>query len=636
MPDLRSDIVGRVNRLALRPTDKNALLPLMEAISNSVHAITDLYANDARLKGRIDVRVLRDGPDEDSKVIGFEVEDNGVGFTDANYESFERPDHVSCHREAARVWADSLGSRCSTRSRWTVPTGSEAEWNRRSFDSLSDKEQIVLREPKGENPCTHRTTIRFENFRSPYEGRCPTKRESIEARIAAHFVPLFVAGNAPKVVVEDQGITDIEALFADSIKEQKTEEVVIGDADFPIKLNVWSLKCDKRMRFEPPSYHFAFIAGDSRSVIDYSLDEQLGLKLLDDEYVHVGCASGEYLDQNVNSERTAFTLEVKEVEEIKRVVARCAREFLAEYVEKVLEAKVNTAREIISENPQFLYMIDNLRTFAESLQPNAVRKEDIFLEMSLHRFRRQKRFTVVAKSIEAKELIDSAISEKVQEYKDYVTNEQKGALAEYVSKRKAVLDLFEKLLEYKDAEEESYNKEDAVHSLFCPMRINSGNLEVEDHNLWLLDDRLAFFNYFASDLELNKYTSSGSAERPDLAFFYDACFAWRETENTDTVVIVEFKKPMRTDYGQTKDPVQQVLGYVERLKTQSGVPDSKGRAIRGIGPSTAFHCYIVADITPQFKERIIGRFEKTPTEKGTSATRTIRRRMSRSYRSEKS
>jgi hypothetical protein len=42
--NLESDIIGRVNRLALRPTEKNALMPLMEAVSNSVHSITDLYA----------------------------------------------------------------------------------------------------------------------------------------------------------------------------------------------------------------------------------------------------------------------------------------------------------------------------------------------------------------------------------------------------------------------------------------------------------------------------------------------------------------------------------------------------------------------------------------------------------------
>jgi hypothetical protein len=126
---------------------------------------------------------------------------------------------------------------------------------------------------------------------------------------------------------------------------------------------------------------------------------------------------------------------------------------------------------------------------------------------------------------------------------------------------------------------------------------------------------LAFFNFFASDKRLSSYTKSESIERPDLAFFYDSCVAWRESENTDTVVIVEFKKPMRNVYAD-KDPVRQVLGYVKRLKENSGETDIRGRAIRGIRSSTAFHCYIVADITPQLEEAIIGRFEKTPDGEG--------------------
>lgn len=92
--------------------------------------------------------------------------------------------------------------------------------------------------------------------------------------------------------------------------------------------------------------------------------------------------------------------------------------------------------------------------------------------------------------------------------------------------------------------------------------------------------------------------------------------AWREREDTDTVVIVEFKRPMREEYNKGKDPVQQVLSYVKRLKETSGEVDIRGRAIRGIRPSTSFHCYVVADITPQLEERIIGRFEKTPDGEG--------------------
>src|SRR4051794_5263490 len=92
MADLESDIIGRVNRLALRPTEKNALLPLMEAISNSVHSVTDLYGGDAVTKGRIVIRVVREGDDPSARIVGFDVEDNGIGFTEQNFSSFRTPD----------------------------------------------------------------------------------------------------------------------------------------------------------------------------------------------------------------------------------------------------------------------------------------------------------------------------------------------------------------------------------------------------------------------------------------------------------------------------------------------------------------------------------------------------------------
>jgi hypothetical protein len=202
------------------------------------------------------------------------------------------------------------------------------------------------------------------------------------------------------------------------------------------------------------------------------------------------------------------------------------------------------------------------------------------------------------------------------EYTTYVTDEKRGALATYVIQRKAILDLFEQLLEYKDPDKQTYSREDAIHRLICPMKTDSSVLTIQDHNLWIVDDRLPFFNYFASDKELRQYAGTESRERPDLAFFYDACLAWRQGERADTVVIVEFKKPMREDYSQGRDPVQQVLHYVERLQAEGAVPGATGRAIRGINSGTAFHCYVIADITDQLREKMIGRFTITPDGEG--------------------
>lgn len=614
MPDLQSDFVGRVNRLALKPSDRTALVPVLEAISNSIYAITEKYEGEAVKNGRVVVTVQRDEKEKERPIIGFDVEDNGIGFTPDNYKAFLTPDTRIKEKRGGKgvgrlawlkvfdqVGVDSVFDEAGTRYR-------------RAFKfRLTEREQVeeTVFGPISA-PTEVKTRVSFRGFQYPFASRCPSKPGTIALRILSHFVPLFVGGNAPKVVIIDEETTDIEELFADSIVAQNTTHAAVDVGGENIDLEVWSLKCHKTVRFDGGGFNFAFLTGNSRSVIDYSIDDQIGLRLLEGEYIYLGCASSDFLDAHVNSERTGFTIDSTDIDAIKRAIAKEAREFLREYIAQALAQKVSVAHEVITENPQFLYVQPTIKSFAESLQPNVFKKEDIFVELSRNRFRRQRTFATLEKDIAKSEVIDDALREKVEEYTRYVSDEKRGALAEYVMRRKAVIDLFEKFLEFKDAELKNYQREDALHRLICPMRIDSSELQIEDHNLWLLDDRLAFFRYFASDKDIASYAAVDAKDRPDLAFFYDTCVAWREGENSDTVVLVEFKKPMRDDYSTGRDPVQQILHYVKLLRTEKSVPDFKGKAIRGVNAGTAFHCYVVADITPTLEDRIIGRFFHTP------------------------
>ena len=109
MADLKSDFVGRVNRLALKPSDKTCLVPVMEAVSNSIHAITERFDEKAGKQGRVHVTVIRDLEKDDLPIVGFEIEDNGVGFTDENYRSFLTPDSRHKERRAEKASGASLG-----------------------------------------------------------------------------------------------------------------------------------------------------------------------------------------------------------------------------------------------------------------------------------------------------------------------------------------------------------------------------------------------------------------------------------------------------------------------------------------------------------------------------------------------
>jgi hypothetical protein len=69
-----------------------------------------------------------------------------------------------------------------------------------------------------------------------------------------------------------------------------------------------------------------------------------------------------------------------------------------------------------------------------------------------------------------------------------------------------------------------------------------------------------------------------------------------------SIVVVEIKRPMRNDARPgDKDPVEQALGYLERIRngetrTASGRPIPKAQTIPGF-------CYAICDLTPSVENR---------------------------------
>jgi hypothetical protein len=88
MPSLSSDIVGRVSRLPLKPSAHSALMPLFEAVSNSLHAVQDRFGDHAPELGEIGSVAHRTA----GYVTGFTIKDNGIGLTSENYDSFLQRD----------------------------------------------------------------------------------------------------------------------------------------------------------------------------------------------------------------------------------------------------------------------------------------------------------------------------------------------------------------------------------------------------------------------------------------------------------------------------------------------------------------------------------------------------------------
>ena len=128
-------------------------------------------------------------------------------------------------------------------------------------------------------------------------------------------------------------------------------------------------------------------------------------------------------------------------------------------------------------------------------------------------------------------------------------------------------------------------------------------------NLWLVDERLAFHDYLASDKTLASMPITGSTDtkEPDLCALnvFDNPILVSEGQRLPlaSIVVVEIKRPMRNDAaeGEDKDPIEQSFGYLDRIR-QGGVRTARGRPIPNSSEIPGY-CYVICDITPSIERR---------------------------------
>lgn len=162
---------------------------------------------------------------------------------------------------------------------------------------------------------------------------------------------------------------------------------------------------------------------------------------------------------------------------------------------------------------------------------------------------------------------------------------------------------------------EKFNKESYVHNIIYPMRTTSDEIEYANHNLWLIDEKLAYCSFISSDIPFN---NDNKEERTDIMIL-DNPVAVSDEENDgsefDTIVLFELKRPMRDDYSTAENPVTQLYEYVDKIKSGKA-KDKYGRKIIA-GNGTKFYLYAVCDITPSLEKTIrFNSFKHTPDKMG--------------------
>lgn len=635
----KSNIENKVRNTSLPKT--KPLLPLYEAISNSIHSITELSKKAPQHQGRIIVNVIRNGQEslfrdlisvEDYPVHSFEVIDNGTGFNDENMSYFIEADtdhkieiggkgvgRFVCLKAFKKLKVDSCFE-------------SDGVLKTRYFEFKSSREGIHdFDEDIAKEFQEIGTKITLYEYRPEYQKNVPPGLFDIARQIVNHFLLYFIQQSAPEIIVRNQNSEEVncKTLFlAEFQGEIQEAEFELGGSNFKVYLT-------KSYKSLSHKLHFC---GHNRSVREEGLYNRIpdlgkfSIKDGQESYYYQAYVVSDFLDDNVDLERVGFDFPIEEDEDeltliqeitlskIRKKAIESIEGILSEYLTKVRENKINGYKPIIFEQlPQYRNVFNHRLDEVKMLSPNLPKHK---LDMELYRIEANWKIEVkeeAAKLIEDKKDIKNLEEYKIRYEKFLSEFNEIGQidLARYIVHRKAIIDLLDDFLNVNS--NDKFTDEDIVHSIFFPIRSSSDEISHDQQNLWLLDERLTYHSFLASDKRFEKIDSLevDGQDRTDLLIYNDAlAFSEDRKPPHSSFTIVEFKKPQRdnfSDYDADKNPIEQCEKYIESL-LDGKVKDRNGRFIN-IERSTPFYVYIVCDITRSL-EKILHNREYTKTPDG--------------------
>jgi hypothetical protein len=251
---------------------------------------------------------------------------------------------------------------------------------------------------------------------------------------------------------------------------------------------------------------------------------------------------------------------------------------------------------------------------AASLSPQLNERE---LENKVYEFERRHEATVREQLEETMSRVfsigDQVVDDKYNElFNGIVAAENEigeSKLAEYVVHRNVMLRLFDQAI--RADSNSKFAREEVIHKLIYPMRATSDDTNYDNHNLWIIDEKLSFHSFLASDKQLSKEEQS----RPDLLIL-DNTLSYSELDPPQygSVLLVEFKRPERDGFNSDENPVRQVYEYIERLK-EGKAKTSDLRTIN-LPKGTNIFAYIISDLTPSLKKVLFREEFKESGEEG--------------------
>lgn len=627
---MQSSLAGRLDNTSLSAS--NIFLPIFECVANSIHAIEDRGVR--RISdGSISVYIQRVSQEDlfddadvslASPIISVEVIDNGIGFTDDNFNSFKELDtnwkrKRGCRGIGRLLWLKAF-RKVEVNSFYRDTSGKA---KKRSFTFDREREvDNVHEEPLDGNKFTYRTSVLLKDF--IYNDKKTKKTSTIASEMLKHFLWYFMRPEgAPEIIVKDNLMDEpvcLNSLYEEQIsKGIKKEHIEIKHQDFYV-YHI-ELSCTS----SPINASLLYCAED-RIVKKVNLEKNIQgyFGKTEDEKGQRGYAciiTSQYLDKHVLSDRTGFDIEDEpsdflpeslSYKSINEAVFLRISKYLKSTIEHNKKAGIKRVKDYVEKRaPRYKFLLSKMESGNIYINPAFTEKE---LDSALHAELFKAEQEVIKEGHELLSVPQELTKEyynKLSGYMEKAGELKQSDLAAYVARRRVILDLLERLLKRKS--DGGYYNEEFIHSLIMPMRKESTEIFSDQENLWIIDERLTFHHYLASDKTISSYPINvSSGKEPDIGVLnspmygiFDNPILTSETENSPSAItIVEFKKPMRPGLEKKNDdPIRQVKEYL--LKIRDGNAETKdGRPLRALKDLPGF-CFVICDLTPEYQKECI-------------------------------
>jgi len=452
------------------------------------------------------------------------------------------------------------------------------------------------------------TSVRLCDYRPEFQAEVPHSSETVGRKIVEHCLEHFVLGLAPAIYLHDSGsevVHDLNEMFEAEVKVTTTVgKFKAGGRDFQVH----------NLRVSPgyQGTHRLHLCAHNRAVVSENLAGKIpnlvgSLRGTDNRpFMYAGYVSGAYLDECVNSERTDFVMPDDDSAVhgpgwstlLKRAIEEAA-DFVSPFTTSVKNAKeVRITDYVRSKAPEYRSVVKHRKDLLDPIAPDLPDEKldvELYKANQIYEAELREESSTILSSLESGPADWETFVQKYAQFLEEWNESGVAKLARHIVHRKATLDFLKASLRVNALGK--YELESAIHRLIFPLKKTSDDVHPDQMNLWILDEKLTYHYYLASDIPFDKQdVKLPSKDRADIIIFNGPSAFVSETPPFSSVVLIEFKRPLRDDYTDEENPIAQVYRYAELIKSGKAT-DRGGRPIL-IKPDTPFFAYLVCDITP--------------------------------------